>query len=732
MAHKLNVIFLWHMHQPSYCVDAEPQLLPWSRLHATKDYLGMAEIIARIPGARVNFNFSGILWEQLQRYTNGFYDLELDVCRIPTDSLTSEQKQQFLRKAFSGRERSMILPFKRYNELFVRYGTRSGTMKPDIEIRIDTADLRDLMVWRILSWVYPGIRNSDPVFRQAVEKERFYSEEEKNQVIEASLNWISKIPDLYRNLVDKGLVEVSATPYYHPILPLLIDPTSAREALPKITLPPLFDFNSDAIWHVREAREKHRSIFGSYPHGMWPAEGSISAKTIRLLAEHKVSWIASDEDILAKSAGIHFVRDNSGHINVPELLYRPWRLESDKGKVAILFRDHFLSDLIGFEYQNWDEDLAVSDFEERLKIIHGRTEAFPFSACVAIILDGENAWEHYRGGGWTFLEKLYTRIAANPNLQMRCINDYLKSVEHQLSPLPKIAAGSWINGNFGIWIGHEEENTAWNLVRLASKAIDEHSQKISPEQTEKCRKFIRKAQGSDWFWWYGDDHQSEEKEEFDYLFRNLLQQVYILLELPIPNVLHNSILQQKSRCFKLIHPKTLLSPKIDGRKGSYFEWFGSGKINFRQTFGAMHATESAKVIDTLNFGFDLQKVYLRLNPGEGIESALDKGIRIVIRSVLPVPGTEVAFKLMRSESDKSGRELRYEKSMMQYGGIQAAFEDVFEIGLPFEYLGARRDQRVDIFVELYVADQFLGRIPDLYGIEFRVPTEDYDNLMWEV
>ncbi len=732
MAQKLNLILLWHMHQPSYCIDQEPHLLPWTRLHATKDYLGMVTLASRIPNLRLNFNFSGVLWEQLEGYAAGHIDQELEVCRYPTDTLSIDQKNRFLRKAFSGQERTLIQPFKRYHDLFIRFGSKSSISGREEGSNLDTSELRDLMVWRILAWIYPEIRERDEIFRKAVEKEHGFTEEEKLQIIDTSLSWIARIPALYRDLSVAGKAEISATPYYHPILPILIDPDSAREALPRITMPTHFDFQADAAWHIRSAREKHKSIFGQYPKGMWPAEGSVSSKTVRLFAENKISWIASDEDILAKSAGIPFVRDKSGQTNVPELLYRPWKVETDKGKVTVLFRDHLMSDLIGFDYQNWDEDLAVMDFEQRLVMIHERTENLPFAPCVTIILDGENAWEHYRGGGWTFLEKLFTRISTNARFQTRCISEYLKSCDHQISPIPSIASGSWINGNFGIWIGHEEENTAWEYLRQASDTIDRRKD-CTTSQIATARNRIRKAQASDWFWWYGDDHTSDEKEEFDFLFRTLLQQTYQDLGETVPSELHQSILRQKSRCFKLIHPKTLLSPKIDGRRDSYFEWFGAGKINFRQTFGTMHAAESEKVVESLEFGFDLQKVYLRLNPGEGIDPACEKGLKIGIRSVIPVPGTETVIELRSErEGDCARRSAVVLGEDHLHGKIHAAFEDVFEIGIPFEYLGAKRDQRVDMFVELRVGERYLGRIPDLYGIEFRVPTEDYDNLMWEV
>jgi len=723
----VNVLILWHMHQPSYRVQSESFRLPWTRLHATKDYLGMARLVQEFPGIQVNFNFTPVLWDQLKSYAGGDLDRELEVASSPVSDLQIEEKEFILEKMFLGNAETLIDPYPRYSSLHQKYISAQKTQPEAVHTAFCDQELRDIIVWRILAWIHEG--HTIPSIKHLYVQGRDFTENDKSTAIAESIQLIRTIPGLYKTLQDEGIAEITTTPYFHPILPILMDSESARESLPDIQLPGRFSFPEDAQWHVEAAIESHMRLFGKKPTGLWPAEGSVSKKAVQLFIENNIYWIATDENILAASAGISLVRDSRGQVNHPEYLYRPWKVELGTGKIGIVFRDHLLSDLIGFEYKFWDQKKAVRDFESRLMSIYDRLADKPFSPCVAVILDGENAWEHYPGGGMPFLRELYSTLAANPKIKLRKATDYLQSVEPQMSPLPTLTAGSWINGNFGIWIGNPEENLAWQLIYHTHKILESYRERVSTETYNACRHLIRKAQGSDSFWWYGDDHYTEEKHEFDLLFRTLLLTVYQRLNAQPPETLTKTLISQKSRQFKLTKPKMLISPIIDGKIGRYFDWFGAGSVDFRGDFSAMHAALKP-VFKSLKFGFDLQKLYLLLEFGEGFEEALSSGLHVDLKVIKPEP--EACIRYTFTKPSKEEIPVTVETDVEIAERFQVKCVDILEIAIPFILLNAKRNELVEFYLEMRSGGRFAGRIPDFYGVSFSVPTEDYDNLMWEV
>ena len=725
---KLNVFFLWHMHQPSYQTSNNEYLLPWTRLHAVKDYLGFARIVSEVNGLKTNINFTPVLWDQIVAYGRGEEDKELRLTKLPAGHIKDSDKVYLLQKLFTGNYDTIVKPFERYRDLYNRYGMLKDRSKFDwhqIARTISSQELIDLCVWRNLAWIFPGEFESDEELRTIFKKGAFFTEEEKLTVVNKCEQIIRHLVDLYRQLMTQGKIELTTTPYHHPILPILINYESARDALPNITLPKTFSFTEDAHWHVTNAIKKHEQLFNKRPDGMWPAEGSISPEAAKIFYENGIQWIASDEEILGRSAGIRFVRDSDGQVNHPEVLYRPWKFETSNGFIKILFRDHFLSDLIGFEYQRWDEDRAVKDFVSRLMGIRKRMESMPFEPIVSVILDGENAWEYYKNGGFLFLKKLFVELSSIQEFNLVLASEFLKSIDNQIPVLPKLASGSWINGNFGIWIGHPEENRAWDMLRQTKMILQNSKDLLDHDRYLECMNYIYRAEASDWFWWYGDDHYSSEKLEFDQLFRSNLIRIFEILNQPIPIGLRNPIATEESRKFKLVHPKTLLSPKIDGKKGSYFDWFGAGSIDLRSGFSAMHAVVE-KVFESVQFGFDLQKFYLRADPADDFNSAIASGVTLSMKFQQP-ESDGIEISVISNDSDIDVKIQNH-----PHQGIQAAFEDVLEIAVPFKFLNIHRDQTIQMSLELFVGNRYVMRIPDLYDIEFKVPTEDYDSLMWEV
>ncbi|MCD4652796.1 hypothetical protein K8T06_02555, partial [bacterium] len=652
---NLNVLFLWHMHQPSYNVDDEQFFLPWTRLHGTKDYLGMADIVSKSETFRMTFNFTPVLWEQILSYSAGTLDRELELTLKSPASLTLNERQYLLKKMFAGNPVSLIDPYPRYAELYDQFG-RGGE---DAAHRLTQRDITDLVVWRILAWIYPARRNSDEFLSHLMQKRTGFSEDEKIQLIENSRKILESIPEIYRDLKNKEQICLTTTPYYHPILPILINSESARQSHPGISLPSQFTFPDDAQWHVSAAIEKHRSIFGEVPEGMWPAEGSVSKAAAELFAEHKICWIASDEAILARSFDETFHRNQDGFVSRPDLLYQPWKIKTEKGPINIFFRDHYLSDLIGFDYQSLPKNNAVSDFMKHLSAIRNKTQNLPFDPCVAIILDGENAWEHYENGGFDFLFSLYAAIESEPGMKLETISQYLANLTNEPLTLPDLKPGSWINGNFDIWIGQEEENRAWGCIRDFHDALGETLVKHCVDY-EKSLKFLRKSQASDSFWWFGDDHFTAEKADFDLLFRKTLIKGYETAGLIPPSQLYSPLVSGWTDHSEVKYPKNLITPIVDGHIRSYFDWFGAGIAGTENRSSAMHSSSRRSVFDKVLFGFNIETLFLRFDPSEDFsEYFADEKLQLDVTFGAPENAGDFHIILEPCSSDSKKVEINF-------------------------------------------------------------------------
>jgi alpha-amylase/alpha-mannosidase (GH57 family) len=305
--------------------------------------------------------------------------------------------------------------------------------------------------------------------------------------------------------------------------------------------------------------------FGAPPQGMWPAEGSVCQTMLPLLSRHGIRWIATDEEILSASTHGFVSRDNRGHVRNPDQMYRPYKVAEAGHELNIVFRDHALSDMIGFHYQRSDPVAAADDFVQHLRSI-GQAVTGNQPALVSVILDGENCWEHYPGGGVPFLRALYERCARTRDIQPVSIGAYLESHPPR-DTLPHLFAGSWINHNFAIWIGQEEDNTAWDALHRAREHLLQRSQLelVPAERLRRAWEELFIAEGSDWFWWFGEDHSSCQDALFDYLFRKHLQNVYVLLGDAPPPDLARPICRRSQRAVHTL-PRAFLDVKVDGRR----------------------------------------------------------------------------------------------------------------------------------------------------------------------
>ncbi len=467
----VNLAIFWHQHQPYYPDDVgNENLMPWVRLHGVKDYYGMALHLVEVPEMRCTINLVPSLIMQLEAYTErGATDRPFSVSKIAASALTEADSLYLLDHFFMANPDTMIRPFPRYWELYLRR-TPGQNSAQDTLRRFSEKDLRDLQVWFNLAWVHPLAVAKDQDLRDLVAKGRHFTEADKNTVLEKHLEILKQVLPLHKKLADGGQVELTTTPFFHPILPLLFDKKLAREAMPQVKLPRYSGgYPEDAAVHVRRALELHERVFGSRPRGMWPAEGSVCQAMLPLLAQNGVRWIATDEEVLSQSTQGHVSRDHHGHVRNPESLYCPYKVKEGEHELAIVFRDHALSDMIGFQYQRSGGEEAADDLLRHLHNIGQavRTDRPPL---VSIILDGENCWEHYAHGGVPFLCALYEKCARSKEVTPVRIGEYLDK-NPPSATLPHLFAGSWISHNFAIWVGHEEDNTGWDALHTTREHL---------------------------------------------------------------------------------------------------------------------------------------------------------------------------------------------------------------------------------------------------------------------
>jgi alpha-amylase/alpha-mannosidase (GH57 family) len=601
------------MHQPYYKDPLKNEYaLPWTYLHGIKDYFDMPAIIEDTPGAKAVFNLVPSLIEQLLEYASGVaVDPFLEKGKAAPSELNQDDRVFLLENFFSANRQNMIEPSRRYLELLCMAGEgKPGSARERVK-HFSEQDLLDLQVWFFLAWTGEAARRRYPVFADLVAKGENFTAADKELLFATQRELLQAIIPLYRRLHVEGRIELSVTPYYHPIMPLLCDIKMARTAMPRVNLPTAgFRHPEDARAQIRRGINYFREIFGFTPTGMWPSEGSVSNETLEIIAASGIRWIATDEEILEKSM-------DGGLGHGKERLYRPWRYSCRQGEVGAFFRDHELSDLIGFTYSQWEAGRAVADLCGRLNAIKSRLGGV--GRVVPIILDGENAWEYYPGNAYAFLQGMYRGIAESATLRLATCSEVLKETRFD-GRLHTVFPGSWINGNYGIWIGHPEENLAWDLIAQAREAAvssnplvaaallsGEPSADVTAEAV--CRSLYA-AEGSDWFWWYGDDHFSPHSDRFDRLFRQHLMHIYRLLGQNPPRQLLEPI-KKKNPAGLIREPAAFIDPEIDGRISDYFEWLAAGLYDLTRQGSAMHSSD--RMLQSFYYGFNEKSFFIRID-----------------------------------------------------------------------------------------------------------------------
>ncbi len=553
---KLYLNLYWHMHQPDYRdLATNEYVLPWTYLHAIKDYSDMAYHLEINPAARVSFNFVPILLEQLEDYTQQFKQNTLRdpllalLIKEDLENISIDQCHLIVQSCFKSHHEKMLSPFPHYQRLLQLYQLVEPMMTNDQFHYLSAHYKADLLVWYHLAWCGESLRRTSPVVQALMAKGALFTNEERQQLFVVIAETITNLIPRYKALMDRKQIEISTTPYYHPILPLLLDFKSTLDAMPDAPLPESPKYlggQSRAVAHVLSAKKAHQHYFGTEPRGMWPAEGAVSHAALSLMAEHGMEWAATGQGVLANS----LVKSHLSVANKDEYLYQPYHVTNGEHDILCFFRDDQLSDKIGFEYAKVHSSDAVSDFIRTLEGIQ-QANTSKQSKVVSVILDGENAWEYFPYNGYYFLSELYAALAKHPDIKMTTFSDIVdlyKADDAQsrgLSApvLPQVAAGSWVYGTFSTWIGSKDKNLAWDLLCAAKKTYDTVLAKhtLNAEQLAACERQLAICEGSDWFWWFGDYNSSDSVASFDQLYRRNLINLYNLLGQPVPDVLHKTI-----------------------------------------------------------------------------------------------------------------------------------------------------------------------------------------------
>ncbi len=544
------------MHQPDYRdIISNEYVLPWTYLHAIKDYSDMAYHLEANPKARVTFNFVPILLDQLQDYTAQFAqnDIRDPLLKLLVEpnlvDVSHEQCRLIVKSCFKSHHEKMLSPFPHYQRLLHLYQLVEPMMDDDEFHYLSAQYKADLLVWYHLAWCGESLRRYNTKIQALMTKGALFTLEDRKKLFNVIGETITGLVPRYKALMQTKQIEITTTPYYHPILPLLLEFRATIDAMPDAPLPENRKYmggQARAVSHVLNAKKYHAELFGETPRGMWPAEGGVSHAALALMAEYGVEWAATGQAVLVNSMiKSHLITDDKD-----AYLFQPYRITNGEHDILCFFRDDQLSDKIGFEYAKTHSSDAVNDFVSSLEHIQANNTGTQ-AKVVSVILDGENAWEYYPYNGYYFLSELYAALSSHADIEMTTFSDMVdlyKSDEYLnkniVAPiLPQVAAGSWVYGTFSTWIGSKDKNLAWDLLCDAKKIYDQvlSRHQLGPKELAECERQLAICEGSDWFWWFGDYNSSDSVASFDKLYRRNLVNLYQLLKQPVPNVLQHAI-----------------------------------------------------------------------------------------------------------------------------------------------------------------------------------------------
>ena len=710
-----NVVFLWHMHQPYYVnPTSRVAMMPWVRLHAVKGYLDMVSVLADFPGVKVNFNLTPVLMLQIEELVRGeIRDLWLEWSRKPATELDENERLAILEHFFKIHHDNLLRPFPRYTELLEKRGPGFYRDRARAELRNWSAeDFRDLQTWFNLAWCGFTAQKLYPELGALKRKGRHFSEQDKLRVLDIHLEILARIPQLYADAETRGQAELTTTPFFHPILPLVYDSDFAERCMPGRPRPKRFHWPQDALAHLQLAVEQHTRMFGRAPRGLWPSEGSIAPELVPLMKQAGIQYFCSDEENLFNS-----LRRGGRHADHLEL-FQGWRVEHGGAAVNAVFREKPLSDFIGFMAARNEPHQSAEHLLTHFRHI---ADQIPHeTGLIPIMLDGENAWETFKDGGETFLRELYDGLEKSADQLTSCtIEDYLRRCPPKQT-ISTLHTGSWISGDFDIWLGDDEENRAWNLLGETRQFLEGKLPSLTPGKKEMALREIYAAEGSDWFWWYGPDFTTDCDFLFDDLFRQHLKNVYsICAEVPPPE-LDRTIMGAEIIAL-YTKPRRQLTPRINGSVAPFFEWVGAGLYVAGSEQGAMFRDD--RFLKSIRFACDTERLHLRFDLRRWglfhIGIVFHQPSAFLVQTPVVARGRHGTVALSRRGGED--REV----------GTFAA-DQIVEMSIPFSALGVQPGQVVQFQVKVFEKNIERECYPENSPIELPVPGPESAFAQWVV
>ena len=616
---KLSVAFYWHMHQPVYQMTANGDyLMPWVRLHSVKDYLDMALWTKKFGNLKLNFNFSPVLLDAIIDYAqNNAHDIHSRLTIKDENELSEEDKIFILNNFFDANYQTMILTNEEYHRLYKKVQERDSNNTSVLT----NGEYSDLMALFNLAWIDPSFKTADKDLKKLVKKGKNYTLSDRIAIIDIQRKIIKEIIPTIKKLVQKKQIEITTSPYFHPILPILLDYKNIKKNSIEDDDISNLAAENDARLQTKAALDRVEEIIGVRPKGIWPPEQCVSPKTLDMLSELGIKWTLSDEGILSKSINFEFEHDFKGYIQEPYHLLKTYKYDTQQSNIKMIFGESTLANLIGFEYQNHNPIATANDLYDRIKIIQSKIFSSPDNEhLLTIALDGENCWENYLEDGNSFLKTLYTLITEDESLETVLISDYLDNTKED-KLLEKISSGSWINRDFKLWIDEPLKDLAWTYLRRVKQDFNEFvKQNPNHPNITAAQKELFVCEGSDWFWWYGEPNDSGRDNIFDFLFRTHLKNIYKYLDLKPPKYLEmplSDISTPKPSKF----PKSLITPPINGKNvtNEFDIWNNAGYIEIPDG----PVLREAKLFDKIRFGNDENNLYLKFHLNKYIKENPD-------------------------------------------------------------------------------------------------------------
>lgn len=700
----MNIAFLIHYHQPYYAApDDMTNSQPWVRLHASRDYLNIGSLLKQYPNIRVTFSFSSSLLEQLKEYSDNDYQDKFQQLTIKDPGkMNLEEKEFLLSNIFDLYSTKSGIDFPGWNKLSNIWAERVQAYGVEKAVeQTSDGELLDAQVLHLLSWSGWDIIQTESI-RDLLTKTDKFTENDKEIILAVHSDVLNRIIPMFNELSDSGQAELAMSPYYNPILPLLIDNDYGKIADRYCDESSLhFAHPEDALYQIHSALNYCNTRFGDIPNGMWLPEGSVCYETLEHAAKEGLKWLISDDQVLS-----HTLKEQMSD----EKKYQAHKINGIENCPALFFRSSELSEAISFNYSKLSPEQAVKELIRNLEEIRESLSGDETEYLVTIVLDGENSWEYYPKNGYLFFNELFSVLSESDTLKTISFDEYLKNAA-DIQQLETLSPGSSVDCNFNSWIGQEQTNRAWDVLAEAREVLKEAKQMDNVDKEpfkgmyNAAHKHLMAAEGADWFWWYGKNRFLSHSILFDNLFRAHLQKVYTYLNLPVPDgisePLESSISEEEAP------PEAEFSPEIDGIETESDEWQSAGHLKLEESTG----NHASHIIKGVKYGFDSDYIYLRLDGDMGILKSTEESVRIELCVVKPI---EVVISIPLSENaGKIQLVSNNVQKVLSEGKV--AFQEFIEIKIPMDDLSMNLDEKFYFFIKLKSEDKELERLP-LQGV----------------